>query len=200
MEKHFKDTRSENVNARDMRGFSIRLPAHVSDYVERAACNRGLTVEQLVAELITESVRKDIEPLDVQLRRVNELINEIIILAKKAPMQEEKDAKTGKPTFEQREKKRDHLIELGMQAYDELSKISRSEKAAKQAEFRMQAFTVMARVGMFNAAVIRDQEAEDIARLIEELEEGNDRIEARIKELQEKRREEEEKERWRANI
>ena len=64
----------------------------------------------------------------------------------------------------------------------------------------MQAFTVMTRVGMFNAAVIRDQEAEDIARLIEELEEGNDRIEARIKELQEKRREEEEKERWRANI
>ena len=42
-----------------------------------------------------------------------------------------------------------------------------------------------------NAAVIRDQEAEDIARLIEELEEGNERIEAKLKELEEKRRVEE---------
>lgn len=144
-----------------------------------------------MGELITERARREIEPLDVQLRRVNQLIKEIVVMAKKTPMQAEKDAKTGKPAFHERKKKRGHLIELGMQAYDELSKISKSERAAKEAEFRLQAFTVMARVGLFNAAIIRDQEAEDIARLIEGLEEGNDRIEAKIKELEEKKREEE---------
>ena len=49
----------------------------------------------------------------------------------------------------------------------------------------------MARVGLFNAAIIRDQEAEDISRLIEEIREDNDRFDAKIKELEKEKREEE---------
>ena len=83
-------------------------------------------------------------PLDVRLRRINELIKEMVVLAKKTPMQEGKDAKTGTHAFEERKRKRDHVVDLGMEAYDELRKISASEQASKEAEFRLPAFTVMA--------------------------------------------------------
>ncbi len=106
-------------------------------------------------------------------------------------MQEQKDAKRPNQAFEERKKKRDHLFELGIEAYEELRKISQSEKASKEAEFRMRAFTVMARVGMFNAAVIRDQEAEDIARFLAELEEGNAKIDAELEKLEKENKEEE---------
>ena len=66
-------------------------------------------------------------------------------------MQEEKKPKADRQAFEERKKKRDHLVELGMQAYDELRKISSSEEAARGAGFRLEAFSVMARVGKFNA-------------------------------------------------
>ena len=183
-----------------MHDFSVQLPAHVADWLDQAAHRKGKTSEELLRELVTEIVEEQAEPLEVRLQRISELIKEIVALAKKTPMQEEKYAKTGTVAFEGRKKKRDHLIELGMEAYDELTKISGSEQASKEAEFRLQAFIVMARVGMFKAAVIRDQEAEDMAQLIEELEEGNYRIEEQLKELEKKRREkeEEEKERWRA--
>ena len=191
MEKLSRSTKSDDAKPEVMRVFSIQLPTNVSDWVERVASAKGLTAEQQLGELITERARRDIEPLDVQLRRVNQLIKEIVVMAKKTPMQEEKDAKTGKPAFHERKKKRDHLIELSMQAYEELSKITKSERAAKEAEVRLQAFTVMARVGLFNAAIIRDQEVEDISRLIEEIREENDKFDAKIKELEKEKREEE---------
>jgi hypothetical protein len=191
---------SESENAGNTHVFSIMLPVRIAEWIERTAHRKDKTTEQFLRELITETVEEQAEPLEVRLRRASELIKEIVVLARKMPMQEEKDAKTGAPAFELRKKKRDHLVELGMEAYDELRKISRSEEASREAEFRLQAFMVMARLGSFTAAVVRDQEAEDTARLIEELEEGNDRIEEQLKELEKKRREkeEEEKERWRA--
>jgi len=58
----------------------------------------------------------------------------------------------------------------------------------------------MARLGSFSAAVIRDQETEDLTKLLEEVEETNQELEAKLKEVKKRRREEEEeeKERWRA--
>jgi effector-binding domain-containing protein len=55
-------------------------------------------------------------------------------------------------------------------------------------------------LGSFSAAVIRDQEAEDIAQFIAEVEEENRRFDAKLEELEKRAREkeEEEKERWRA--
>jgi len=199
VKKHSEETDSRTVTSENMREFSIRLPLTVSDYVENAASARGLMVEQLLAELITDKVSGAIEPLDVRLRQVTVLIRELVILAKKTPLQEEKDAKGVKPALEERKKKREHMIELGLEAYEELSKIARSEEASKQAEFRMQAFMVMARMGSFNAAVIRDQEADEIARLIEEVHETNIELERKLDELEKKQKEEEEQ-RWHGSV
>ena len=84
-----------------------------------------------------------------------------------------------------------------MEAYDELRKIAASEQASKEAESRLQAFSVMARVGMFNAAVIRDAENDELGELLEELEETDDRLNEELKRLEKKRREEEAEERQR---
>jgi ribosome-associated translation inhibitor RaiA len=101
-------------------------------------------------------------------------------------MQEEAP-KADKQTVEDRKRKREHLIELGMQAYDELRRISSSEQAAREAEFRLAAFTVMARMGNFNAAIIRDQEAEDLLQFIDEIEEGYTKMEEELEKLKEER-------------
>jgi hypothetical protein len=111
---------------------------------------------------------------------------------------EEEKPKIDIQAFEERKKKRDHLVELGMQAYDELKKISSSEAASREAGFRLVAFTVMARVGNFNAAIIRDQEAGDVIDILEDIEEGNEKMEAELEKLKKERREIEEKERWHA--
>ncbi len=189
----------ENENAGNTRGFSVQLPAHVADGVEQAALRKGRMVAQFLRDLATESVEERVEPLEVRLQRISGLIREIVVSTRKMAMQEEKDAKTGPVAGEERKKKRDHLVELGMEACDELRKISRSEEAAKEAEFRLQAFMVMARLGSFSAAVIRDQQAEDIVQFLAEVEEENERFDEKLKELEKKRREkeEEEKERWR---
>ena len=175
----------KNKNDGHMQNFTVRLAAHVADWVEHTARSKGKTTEQLLQELITETVEEHAKPLEVRLQRVSKLIKEIVILFKKTPMKEEKDAKTGSPPFDERKRKRDHLLQLGMEAFDELKKISSSEQASKKAEFRMRAFNMMVRVGMFSAAVIRDQQAEDIARMMDELEKENYRLEDMMKEIKE---------------
>jgi len=117
-----------------MRNFSVGLPVHVADWVEHTAHSRGKATEQFLMELITETVEERAEPVEVRLQRIDELIGRMAVLAKKMPMQEEKEAKTGTPPLEERKKKREHLIEIGMEAYDELRKIAASEQSSKEAE------------------------------------------------------------------
>ncbi len=181
----------DNEDAGGSHIFSIRLPGHITKWLQQAANQKDKTAEQFLQELIVETLEDKTIPLDVRLRRIHDLIEEIVILARKTPMREQKDAKVKNQAFEERKKKRDHLFELGMEAYEELRKISQSEKASKEAEFRMRAFTIMARVGMFNAAVIRDQEAEDVVLQMAELEEENERIDEEIEKLVKENKEEE---------
>jgi hypothetical protein len=107
--------------------------------------------------------------------------------------------KADKQALEDRKRKREHLVELGMQAYDELRKISSSEQTAKEAEFRLAAFAVMARVGNFNAAIIRDQEADDLLQFIDEIEEGYEKIEEELEKLKKEGRQREEVEEARSH-
>jgi hypothetical protein len=114
-------------------------------------------------------------------------------------MQEETKPRADRQAVEDRKKKRNHLVELGMQAYDELRKISSSEQAAREAGFRLEAFTVMARMGNFNAAIIRDQEAEDVLRFLDDVEEKYDKMEEMLEKLKKERQKEEvEQARWHA--
>jgi len=148
----------ENENSGNMRSFSLQLPANVADRVGKAALRKNKTPEQFLRELIITSVEEDAIPLTLRLQLLDELVKKMEVIVKKTPMQEEKDAKTHVHSLEERTKRREHLIELGFEAYDELRKIAASEQASKEAEARLQVFAVMARIGTFNAAVIRDAE------------------------------------------
>lgn len=192
--KDFSGSKFENDHAGNLRDFSVQLPERVADLVEHYALGKGETAEEFLRELVTETVEEQAEPLEVRVQRVTGLLGQIAVLVNKTPMQEEKAAKPGALASEERKRKRDHLIELGLEAYDELRKISKSEQASKEAEFRLQAFTVMARVGKFNASIIRDQEAGDLTELIAEVEETNEQLGAKLNELEKKRREKEEEE------
>lgn len=189
----------ENHNVRNMRDYSFQLRTQVAESVEHRARREGKTVDQLLREVVTKIIEDQATPLETRLHKVRVLIREIAIAMRKTPLQEQKDARTGALVREERKKKRDHLVELGMEAYDELRKIASSEEAAKHAEFCMQAFLVMARLGSFSAAVIHDQETEDLEQLIAEVENKGQELDERLEKIEKKRREkeEEEKERWR---
>jgi hypothetical protein len=189
----------ENDNSGSMRSFSVQLPANVADWVGKAAVRKEKTPEQFLRELIITSVEEEAKPLTRRLQRLDELVKKMQVTVKKTPMQEEKDAKTHVHSLEERTKRREHLIELGLEAYDELRKITASEQASKESEARLQAFAVMARIGTFNAAVIRDAENDEIGSLLAQLEESDVRLKEKLRKLEKKEREEEagERERYR---
>jgi hypothetical protein len=184
--------KSDSKDGGDMRLYSVQLPARIADSVENLGRSDGLEVEEMLQQLIVKTVEDKVEPLGNHLLRFRGLISEIVVATKKTPMREEKDAKTGTNVpREERRKKRDHLVELGIEAFDELRKISTSEETARESEFRLRVFQAMARLGSFSAAIIRDQEAEDIEHLISEIMKTNDEFEEKFKELEKERREEE---------
>ncbi len=187
----------ENENACNMRSFSVQLPAHVVDWMEKAALTKDETPEQFLRELIIKSVEEEAMPLGIRLQRLDELVKRMEMIVKKTPMQEEKDTKTVVHSLEERTKRREHLIELGIEAYDELRKIAASEQASKESESRLQAFAVMARIGTFNAAVIRDAENDELGSLLAEVESTDAQLKLELKRQQKKRREEEAEERER---
>lgn len=192
----------ENEGTEVEHKLTVGLQAHVTQWVVREARRRGMTSERLLIEIITDAVEKNREPLDVRLQRVNRMLRDLVTLANKTLAQEVQEMRQGlvsvatklPPEFDERKKRRDRLIELGMQAYHELSKISASEEAAKEAECRTRAYLVMARVGAFNAAVIRDEEAEELSDLILEVEEKNEQLDEELEKLRRKRRQMEEDE------
>ncbi|MGA8856432.1 MAG: hypothetical protein WB643_04610 [Candidatus Bathyarchaeia archaeon] len=186
----------ENENSGNMRSFSVQLPANVADWMGKAALRKDKTAEQFLRELIITSVEEEAKPLTLRLQRLDELVKKMQVTVKKTPMQEEKDAKTGVHSLEERTKRREHLIELGLEAYDELKKIAASEQASKKSEARLQAFAVMARIGTFNAAVIRDAENDELGSLLAEVESTDAELKQELERLQKKRREEEERGRY----
>jgi tellurite resistance protein len=86
-----------------------------------------------------------------------------------------------------------------LEAYDEVRKIASSEQVSKESEARLKAFAIMARLGVFNAAVIRDAESDEIAQLIDEVEKTNYELSEELEKLK-KRRLEEERERSRFGV
>ncbi|MGD0178009.1 MAG: hypothetical protein ABSA50_02105 [Candidatus Bathyarchaeia archaeon] len=180
----------ENENSGNVRSFSVQLPANVTDWVGKAAVRKEKTPEQFLRELIITSIEEEAMPLTLRLQRLDELVKKMQVTVKKTPMQEEKDAKTHVHSLEERTKRREHLIELGLEAYDELKKIAASEQASKRSKSRLQAFAVMARIGTFNAAVIRDAENDELGTLLAEVEETNEQFKEELGKLEKKRREE----------
>lgn len=137
------------------RSFSVLLPSQIAEMLEHISQTEAVPVERLLQNLLTEYVNEKCKPLEERMHRVNELINELVVQVKETLMQT-CIAGTGIPaSFDERKRKRDRMVELGMKAFEELSKIAESEAASRESGFRLEAFKVVARLGMFNAALIQ---------------------------------------------
>ncbi len=181
----------ENQDTRKTRNYSVQLMSQVAERAECLARSEGKTVDQLLRQLVTKTVEDMAEPLEARVRKFSGLIREIAISIRKTPMQEVKDRKSKAASADERDRRRKHLVELGLEAYDEIRKIASSERVSKESEARLKAFTVMARLGMFNAAVIRDEENDQLGRLIAELEENDYEFGESLKKMEKERKEEE---------
>ena len=76
------------------------------------------------------------------------------------------------------------MLELGMDAFEQLYKIAKTEQVAEKSKFRIQAYQVLARLGMLNAALLRGATDEELLSNMIELEDENEHLEQTAKEIQ----------------
>ena len=177
----------EAITNRTGRVFTIQLQVETADQLERIAQTNEMQVEQLLQQLVAEYVVEESRSVEDRIRLVYEHV-ECLIAAVKDELFQVRIA-SGTVTFEERQRKRAHLVELGMRAFEEISRISESEQVAKESEFRLQSFQVLARVGAFTSAVIQNQDEADVVDLLKRVEKVNRELEKRLKKV--KAREEE---------
>ncbi len=84
----------------------------------------------------------------------------------------------------ERQRKRGRMLEVGMDAFENIYQVAKSEKSAEEAQYRVQAYQVLARLGAFNAALLRDASEDEILAKMIQLEEENERLEAMGREIQ----------------
>jgi predicted transcriptional regulator len=175
-------TNPETASQRE-RDFSILLPAETADRLEHIARSKAMPVDRIIQQLTIEYVTKEGESVQDRIRRGVELVEGLIAVAKDELMLV---SLAGTEAFQERQRKRDRLVELGLRAFEELVKISDSEQLARQSEFRLRAFLVLARVGAFTDAVIHNQDEADVLDLIEQLEQTNKELQEYMKKMKAK--------------
>jgi hypothetical protein len=122
----------ENENPGNVRSFSVQLPVNVADWVGKAALRKDKTPEQFLRELIITSPEEEAMPLTLRLQRLDELVKKMQVTVKKAPMQEEKDAKTHVRSLEERTKRRElGLLREAEKAWKEIAQ-GKAKKTSKQ--------------------------------------------------------------------
>lgn len=162
------------------RQFSILLPVETADRLERIARAKAMPVERIIQELTMNYATREADSLQARIGRGVELVKRLINAGRDELMVV---SIAGTGPFQERQRKRDRLVELGLKAFEELVKISDSEELAKQSQFRMRAFLVLTRVGAFTDAVIHNQEEADVLDLLERLEQEETEFEEHLKKM-----------------
>jgi hypothetical protein len=85
---------------------------------------------------------------------------------------------------EERQLKRTRLLEMGMDTAEQIYKIARTEQDAENSKYRIQAYQVLSRIIMVNAALLKGATDEEILERMIELEAENERLEAMGREIQ----------------
>jgi hypothetical protein len=170
-------------NATEFR-FWVELPVDAVSYLKSAAQSKAISVERLLQQLITEHVTGETRSLKDRMNHLNELVKELAVAVKNPEMLTKI---AGSAAFEARQRKRDHIVELGLQALEEVSRISKSDKLAKESGPRFRAFAVLARVGAFTDAVIHHQDEADVEDLLMQIEEANEELQDELKKAKKER-------------
>ena len=111
-------------------------------------------------------------------------IKELCVLTRitKVPMQKGDE----EAVIAERQRKRGHMLDLGMDAFENIYQIAKTERSAEEAQYRIQAYQVLARLGAFNAALLRDATEDEILAKMLQLENENEKLDAMAREIQSK--------------
>jgi len=202
--------RTKSAYAKKRYGVVIgtRLTLARGEAFRKAAQLQHITPGQLLGEIVWRYLEEfaavnNPRILFTKLEQVQLKLKELIAMARvdKVPMKAEKDAQAskevvGSKSYQERQQKRSQMLEKGLTAFDDLFQIAKSETVAQQSRYRTQTYMVMARLGMLNALLLRNAAEEEVLLAIEELEKGNEEIDAMIDELEKKAKEKERQLSW----
>jgi hypothetical protein len=140
-------------------------------------------LRSLVREFVEEFSLTNPRIATTKIMQATQLIKQLVAYASvlKTPLQEEKGAP---PARLERQRKRDRLLNMGMDAFDQVYKIAQSEKEAEAAKARIQAYKVLALLGKLNALILKDATDEELLNLMLELEDENASLETMAVEIQ----------------
>lgn len=141
-------------------------------------------LRDLVRDFVEEFSLSDSKIAITKILEATELIKQLIAYARivKTSFLEQKGG--NQPSREERQKKRVRLLNMGMDAFDQVYVIAQSERKAEASKYRIQAYQVLASLGKLNAALIRDATDEELLSLMLELDDENERLKAMAVEIQ----------------
>lgn len=165
---------------------TLRLTAAFNGALRIAAHQKGTTVSKLIRHVLwnfLKSFRLTKNELSAdEILAVVIKVRELCTLARitKLPMQKGNE----EAVIAERQRKRGRMLDVGMDAFEDIYQIAKSEKSAEEAQYRVQAYQVLARLGAFNAALLRDASEDEILAKMIQLEIENEKLEAMGREIQ----------------
>lgn len=150
------------------------------------AHRKGMSVPNLIRHVLWDFLKEfsisknelSISEILVVVAKIKELCT--LTRITKLPMQ----AGDEEAVLAERQRKRGRMLELGMDAFENIYQMTKSEKSAEEAQHRIQAYQVLARLGVFNAALLRDASEDEILAKMIQLEQENEKLEAMGREIQ----------------
>jgi len=165
---------------------TVRFTAAVYGAIRIAAHQKGMTVPNLIRnvlwEFLKEFSRSKNELSTSEILVAVAEIKELCTLARvtKFPMQKGDE----EAIIAERQRKRTRMFELGMNSFERIYEVAKSERSAEEAQYRIQAYQVLARLGTFNAALLRDATEDEILTKMIQLEHENEKLDTVAREIQ----------------
>ena len=179
-----------------------RLTIARGEAFRRAAQLQNKTSSQLLSEIVWGYLEEfaavnNPQILLTKLEHVQLRLNELVAFsrAEKTSKMVEKVAQYPGKTiltqaYESRQEKRGKMLEKGLNTFDELYEIAKSEAMANQSRARMHAYMVMAKLGALNALLMRDASDEEILLGVIQIEELAQQNRKMLKEMKEAKKQE----------
>ena len=165
---------------------TVRFTPAVYGAIRIAAHQKGMTVPNLIRnvlwEFLKEFSRSKNELSTSEILVAVAEIKELCTLARvtKFPMQKGDE----EAIIAERQRKRTRMLELGMNSFERIYEVAKSERSAEEAQYRIQAYQVLARLGTFNAALLRDATEDEILTKMIQLEHENEKLDTVAREIQ----------------
>lgn len=165
----------------------VRVNSRLYLTVHEAAVAKNRTMSSIVEEALWRflgqlSMYEGAKVFE-RLRHAQALIDEVIALAHKVPLQAEKSP-TNIHEKEARQRRRNEISEKSTAAFDEIYDLCQSERLASEAEMRAVMYGLLARLAAANEALLEGASEEEVLVEIQKMREERQRFEKHTRELE----------------